>query len=59
MSKENKILLKKIKSFNEEQKEFIKLMNNYAIGLCISNDSRSINELCEIIKCQNERRLPK
>lgn len=47
--------MKKIK-LTKEQKEFIKSMNNYAILLCINNEIQSINELCQVIKYQNERR---
>lgn len=50
--KDKKIL----KKLNQEQKNFIILMNNYALQLVLNNEQNSINELCEIIKYQNERR---
>ena len=55
MRKEKKI----IKSLTEQDKQFIKLMNNYAIGLCITKNQLYINELCEVIKNQNERSCKK
>ena len=51
--KKKKIVLTK------EQKLFAKQMFNYALSLCILNDNRSINELSELIRIQNERRVPK
>ena len=47
---------KKIK-LDKQQKDFVKTLCNYAISLCVLNETRSINELCEIIKYQNERRI--
>lgn len=44
---------------SKEQKDFIKSMYNYAILLCFTNDTQSINELCQVIKYQNERREKK
>lgn len=52
---DKKLLLKKIKSLSNQEKDFIKLMNNYALSLCLAKKEREINELCEIIKIQNER----
>lgn len=54
--KEQIALKRQLKKLTPEHKEFIRLMNNYAVALCVSNDAQSINELCEIIKYQNERR---
>lgn len=54
-------MLKKKEKINltKQQKLFAKQMFNYAISLCILNDNRSINELSELIRIQNERRAPK
>lgn len=57
--KDRKELKKQLKKLTSQQKQFITLMNNYATSLCLCNETQSINELCEIIKYQNERRLPK
>lgn len=56
---DKKLLLKKIKSLSKQEKDFIKLMNNYALSLCLGKKEREINELCEIIRIQNERGVPK
>lgn len=56
---DKKLLLKKIRSLSKEEKDFINLMNNYALSLCLGKKQREINELCEIIKIQNERGQPK
>lgn len=53
---EKKLLLKKINSLSKEEKDFIKLMNNYVLLLCIRKEYDSIKELNEIIKIQNKRR---
>ena len=49
---------KKIKVSNQA-KIFAKQMFNYALSLYLINDLRSINELSELIKIQNERRVSK
>lgn len=54
---DKKILLKKIKTLSQKEKDFINLMNNYALSLCLGKKQQEINELCEIIKIQNERSL--
>ena len=56
---DKKKLLKQVKSLTKEEKDFINLMNNYALGLCLGKKQREINELCEIIKIQNERSVIK
>jgi len=54
-----KELKKRLKTLSPIEKDFIQKMNNYALTLVLGNKQQEINELCEIIKIQNERRCNK
>lgn len=43
----------------KEEKDFIKQISNYALLLCMRKEYNSINELSNLIKLQNERRVQK
>lgn len=49
-------LKKRLKTLSPIEKDFIQKMNNYALSLVLGNKQQEINELCEIIKIQNQRR---
>jgi len=55
----NKELKKRLKTIKPIEKDFIQKMNNYALALVLGNKQQEINELCEIIRIQNERREKK
>jgi len=55
----NRDIKKALKNINNEQKQFINAMYNYALTLVLNNEVESINELCDVIKYQNERREKK
>lgn len=54
-----KDIKKRLKGLKPIEKDFIQKMNNYALALVLGNKQQEINELCEIIRIQNERRSPK